>query len=102
MFKPILLLAASLSGPLFAQGSTPASSTQVGLGCAPTAVIPELTMTPPVLGEDVTVGVLHSFNPSPIVVEVDGDRGSRHIGSRALRFNPSTWSRNTCRYRSLK
>lgn len=58
-------MALVLAGAAAAQ---PASAVPVGFGCAPTAVIPDLSLTPPVLGGTATLSVVHSFNPSPIIV----------------------------------
>ncbi len=63
-----LILVLCFSGAVLAQGPVQASSVQIGLGCAPTAIIPELQITAPVLGSTVTFSVLHSFNPPPGIV----------------------------------
>jgi len=59
-------LALAFPGAVLAQA--PATSQQVGLGCAPTAVIPDSNLTPPVLGGTATYSIFHSFNPSPAIV----------------------------------
>jgi len=55
-------------GAVSGQGFLQASVQTVGIGCGPAAVIPDLSMTPPVIGGSSTISVMHSFNPSPIIV----------------------------------
>ena len=77
MNKSILFAAIAavlFTAPLCAQL---ASSSQVGFGCGPAAVIPELNVTPPVIGGVSTLSVLHSLNPFPVLVFVSPGGGHR-------------------------
>jgi len=64
----VMLVILSSVGVVSAQAPIQASVQTVGFGCGPAAVIPNLSMTPPVIGGTATISVLHSFNPSPIIV----------------------------------